>query len=136
MYGGSYTAAFLKRTGADAPKVELGDLELISQKTDFLGLNVYCGEFVRRGSNGEAERIALPSQYPKADISWLNIVPQAMYWGIRHAREVYGVETVYITENGAPYVDQVLPSGEVHDRAGARSEKSPDLAASCHPGGV
>ncbi len=115
LYGGYYTASFLKRAGADAPKVEPGDLELISQKTDFLGLNVYFGEFVRRGSNGEAERIALPSQYPKADISWLSIVPQAMYWGIRHAREVYGVETVYITENGAPYIDRVLPGGEIHD---------------------
>ncbi|HTS16108.1 MAG TPA: GH1 family beta-glucosidase [Verrucomicrobiae bacterium] len=115
LYLGAYPEAFLKRAGADAPKLERGDLELISQKTDFLGLNVYFGEFVRQGADGRAERVALPSQYPKADISWLNIVPQAMYWAVRHARETYGVQTLYITENGAPYVDQVLASGEIHD---------------------
>jgi beta-glucosidase len=93
----------------------MGDLELISQKTDFFGLNVYHGEFVRSTADGQVERIALPVQYPKADISWLNIVPQAIYWSIRHAREVYGVSTFYITENGAPYTDHVRPNGEIHD---------------------
>ena len=43
-----------------------GDLDLISQKTDFLGLNVYFGEFVRRGPDGRVERMALPSQYPES----------------------------------------------------------------------
>lgn len=115
LYHGAYPETFLKAAGAAAPKVEPGDLDLISQKTDFLGLNVYFGEFVRRGMDGRPERLALPSQYPKADISWLNIMPQAIYWAVRHAREAYGVKTFYITENGAPYLDRVLPSGEIHD---------------------
>lgn len=115
MYFGAYTESFLATAGSDAPKVERGDLDLISQKTDFLGLNIYFGEFVRRGVDGRAERMGLPSQYPKADISWLNIMPQAVYWAVRHAHEVYGVATSYITENGAPYIDRVLPSGEIHD---------------------
>lgn len=115
VYFGAYTESFLATAGSDAPKGERGDLDLISQKTDFLGLNIYFGEFVRRGVDGRAERMGLPSQYPKADISWLNIMPQAIYWAVRHAHEVYGVSTSYITENGAPYIDRVLPSGEIHD---------------------
>jgi beta-glucosidase len=115
LFLGDYTAAFLEAAGADAPEVGLGDLELISQKTDFLGLNIYYGDFVRSTADGHVERIALPVQYPKADISWLNIVPQAIYWAIRHAREVYGVSTFYITENGVPYTDHVQPNGEIHD---------------------
>jgi beta-glucosidase len=115
LFFGDYTPAFLEAAGADAPEVGPGDLELISQKTDFLGLNIYYGDFVRGTADGQVERMALPVQYPKADISWLNIVPQAIYWAIRHAREVYGVPTFYITENGAPYPDQVQPNGEIHD---------------------
>jgi beta-glucosidase len=115
VFLGSYTTSFLEAAGADAPAVEPGDLELISQKTDFLGLNVYYGEFVRRGLDGKPESVGLPPQYPKADMPWLNITPQAMYWAIRHAQEVYGVDTFYITENGAAYLDRVGPSGQIHD---------------------
>jgi beta-glucosidase len=115
LFLGAYTDSFLKSAGADAPHVEPGDLALISQKTDFFGLNVYFGDFVRSTVDGQVDRIALPAQYPKADISWLNITPQAIYWAIRHTHEVYGVPTFYITENGAPYVDQVRSNGEIHD---------------------
>jgi len=115
VFLGSYTTSFLEAAGADGPAVEPGDLELISQKTDFLGLNVYYGEFVRGGLDGKPESVALPPQYPKADMPWLNITPQAMYWAIRHAQEAYGVDTFYITENGAAYLDRVGPSGQIHD---------------------
>jgi beta-glucosidase len=115
LYRGSYSDTFLERAGAEAPRVEPGDLELISQKTDFLGLNVYSADFVRSGPAGQVQRMALPAQYPKADVSWLNITPQAIYWAVRLAQEVYGAETTYITENGAPYIDKILPNGEIHD---------------------
>jgi len=115
LFLGTYTPAFLESAGADAPQVGSDDLALISQRTDFFGLNVYFGDFVRSAADGQVERIALPAQYPKADISWLNITPQAIYWAIRHAREVYGVPTFYITENGVPYIDEVRSNGEIHD---------------------
>jgi beta-glucosidase len=115
MFWGRYPESFLESAGDDAPKIEPGDLDLISQRTDFLGLNVYFGQFIRSTPEGRPECLALPAQYPKADISWLNIMPQAVYWAIRHAHEIYGVDTFYITENGAPYVDVVRPDGEIHD---------------------
>ena len=115
LYLGSYTASFLDAAGSDAPQIERGDLELISQRTDFLGLNVYCGDFVRSTPEGRAERVKLPPQYPRADMSWLSITPQAIYWAIRHAREAYGVETFCITENGAAYMDSIGPNGQIDD---------------------
>jgi len=115
LYSGAYTPAFLAAAAADAPHVERGDLELISQKTDFLGLNIYSGQFVRSTPAGRAERVMLPAQYPKADMPWLSITPQAIYWAIRHAHEAYGVETFCITENGAAYPDCVGPQGEIDD---------------------
>ena len=38
-----------------------------------------------------------------------------LYWGIRHASEVFGVKTFYITENGAAFDDAVTPEGEIID---------------------
>jgi beta-glucosidase len=115
LYHGGYRSWLAESGAGEGPRIEPGDLELISQNTDFLGLNVYYGEFVREGPDGKPERVELPPQYPKADMPWLHITPQAMYWAVRHARELYGVKTFYITENGAAYLDRTGPSGQVLD---------------------
>jgi len=115
IYGGGYSAAYLARCGADAPKVAAGDFALISAPTDFLGLNLYTGTFVQAGRNGVAEELPLPAHYPKADSPWLHLAPQVMYWGTRLAQETYGVKEIYITENGCGYNDEPVVNGEVID---------------------
>lgn len=115
IYGGGYSAAYLARCGADAPRVAPGDFALISAPTDFLGLNLYTGTFVRAGRNGAAEELPLPAHYPKADSPWLHLAPQVMYWGTRLAQEAYGVEEIYVTENGCGYNDEPVVNGEVID---------------------
>ena len=115
IYGGGYSRAYLERCGADAPRVEAGDFALIGAPTDFLGLNLYTGTFVRAGRDGAVEEIALPASYPKADSPWLHWAPQVMYWGTRLARECYGAERIYVTENGCGYNDEPVVGGEVHD---------------------
>jgi beta-glucosidase len=115
LYRGWYCDPFLKEAGADAPRVESGDLELIAQPTDFLGLNPYAGDFVRAGRDGRPEVLPFPHQYPRGDLWWLNITPQCVYWAVRHAAEVFGVRSFYITENGAAFDDEVTPAGEVLD---------------------
>jgi beta-glucosidase len=115
IYGCGYSAAYLQRCGNDAPKVRAGDFDLISQPTDFLGLNLYTGPFVRAGAEGKPEELLLPARYPKADSSWLHLAPQVMYWGTRLAQETYGVKSIYITENGCGYNDEPVIKGEVMD---------------------
>ena len=115
IYGGGYSDAYLKRCGADAPKVQAGDFDLISAPTDFLGLNLYTGTFVRAGADGQPQELALPPAYPKADSPWLHLAPQVMYWGTRLAQETYGVKAIYITENGCGYNDEPVVNGEVLD---------------------
>ncbi len=117
IYTGAYPASFLRRLGADRPRVERGDLELISQPTDFLGLNIYTGTFVRAGKRGKPEALALPSEYPRTASPWHGLMPQAIYWGPRLAHEVYGVKKLYVTENGAGYDQEPFAngSGEVLD---------------------
>ncbi len=115
LYRGAYDPAYFKAAGADRPVVAKGDMALIAQPTDFLGLNIYTGEFVRAGKRGAVEKLAFPESYPKADAVWLKIAPQALYWGPRLAAEVYGVKKIYITENGCGYDDAPPVAGEVND---------------------
>ncbi|MHC5541096.1 GH1 family beta-glucosidase [Singulisphaera rosea] len=115
VFLGHYPDTFLKEAGPDAPRVEPGDLEVISQPSDYLGLNIYAGDFVRAGADGLPEVLEFPRQYPKGDLPWLNVTPQSMYWGVRFASEVFGVKTFYMTENGAAFADVVTPEGEVLD---------------------
>src|ERR1700719_3129703 len=44
---GKYTDGYLQREGANAPKVEPGDMKAIGSPLDFIGLNVYTPEYVR-----------------------------------------------------------------------------------------
>ena len=115
LYHGRYPEAFLEAAGRDAPSVAAGDLELIAQPTDYLGLNPYAGDFVRAGPDGRPEVLPFPRQYPRGDLPWLNITPQCLYWAVRFAAEVFGVRTTLITENGAAFDDAMTPGGEVLD---------------------
>ena len=46
-FPGTLSRGVSAQAGADAPRVEPGDMERIALPTDFLGLNVYAGNFVR-----------------------------------------------------------------------------------------
>ena len=115
IHAGGYSPAYLERCGGDAPRVAAGDFALISQPTDFLGLNLYTGTFVRADAQGRPEELPLPAHYPKADSAWLHLAPQVMYWGTRLAHEAYGVKAIYITENGCGYNEEPVVQGEVLD---------------------
>ena len=87
----------------------------IAQPTDYLGLNPYAGEFVRAAADGRPETLPFPRHYPRGDLPWLLVTPQVMYWCTRFAFEVFGVPTIYITENGAAFDDEPTARGEVID---------------------
>ncbi len=115
IFRGRYPDAFLEAAGPDAPEVRPGDLEVISRPTDFLGLNIYAGDFIRSGVGGRPELLPFPRQYPHGDLPWLRITPEVLYWGVRLASEVYGVRAFTITENGAAFDDAPTEAGEVID---------------------
>jgi beta-glucosidase len=115
IYTGRYPSDYLRETGAKRPRVARHDLELISQPTDFLGLNVYSGNFVRANRGGKPELLTLPESYPRADLAWLNHAPQSIYWTLRHAHTLYQPRNLYVTENGAGYEDHPNADGEIID---------------------
>ena len=115
IFRGRYSDDYLRTSGAARPTWKKGDLELISLATDFLGLNIYFGKYVRAGKRGRPEPIKLTPNFPRADSPWLNLVPECLYWGPRLVQEIYGVKSIYITENGAGYNDEPPVGGELFD---------------------
>lgn len=111
VYQGAYPDWFL--AAPDAPEIAAGDMEIIAQPGDFLGLNLYAGYFVRAGAPFQS--LPFPRQFPQGDLPWINVTPQTLYWQIRFAQEVFGVGPVLITENGSAFDDAMTQEGEVLD---------------------
>lgn len=112
---GAYDPLWLEQQGADAPKVEAGDMKQIARPLDFVALNVYTGSYTRAGGKGGFENIEFPPEYPLYNIQWLRHLPDALYWGLRIAQEELGLKTLYISENGCCCGDVLTDKGEVLD---------------------
>lgn len=115
LYRGHYAEEYLAAAGAAQPQVAPDDFGLICGPTDFLGLNIYTGVFVRAGRNGRPEKLPYPARYPRADSPWLQLTPQALYWGPRLVADRYGVSSIYITENGCGYDSEAVIDGQCLD---------------------
>src|SRR3954468_12616643 len=112
VFLGRYPEDGLEFFGAQAPRVQAGDLELISQPVDFCGVNVYQGQHVRAGASGP-EVVPPPVGFPITAFEWL-VTPEAMYWGSRMLWERYK-KPIVITENGISCRDWPSLDGKVHD---------------------
>lgn len=114
---GKYTDWYLKSAGADAPKVTADDLKAISSPLDFVGINVYTGQFVRADESSPTgyTHLSLPKSFPHASSFWLFILPDSIYWGPRHVAKLWGVKELYITENGCSAADDPADDGRVYD---------------------
>ena len=115
---GEYSSQLLDQLGNDTPDIQAGDLDTIHQPIDSLGLNIYTGTYIRAANNSQrCEWIDFPKGYPAMYMPWLQIVPESLYWGIRHVSEALNRPDlpVYITENGCAAQDEVTRSGEVID---------------------
>ena len=133
---GEYPADVRADTAAvtDWSFVQDGDLELIQQPLDALGLNYYNPTVVRAydGSgprleadgHGEgaasawpaAEGVEFPEQPgPVTDMGW-PIDPRGMTELLLRLSRDYPDVALYVTENGAAYPDVVSEDGGVHDQ--------------------
>jgi beta-glucosidase len=132
---GEYPADVLEDTASvtDWSFIRDGDLELICQPIDALGLNYYSPTLVRAHDpalpreeadghgNGTASPwpacadIDFPQQPgPYTDMGW-SIDARGMHeLLVRLSQESPGLD-LYVTENGAAYPDVVSPDGHVHD---------------------
>jgi beta-glucosidase len=114
---GRYTDAYLAAAGADAPKFTQEDLKTISTPLDFVGLNVYTpNNYVQASDDPKGYSIIpVPESFPKMASNWLTIGPEALYWAPKLAAKVWGVKSIYITENGTSGADKPDASGAIND---------------------
>jgi beta-glucosidase len=117
MLEGKYTDEFLKSAGKDAPNYTAEDLSIISSPIDFVGLNVYKPDhYVVAADNEHGFTLApFPASFPHMESTWLNVGPEAMYWAPRHVATLWGVKSIYITENGTSATDKLAADGNVYD---------------------
>ncbi len=117
---GAFSDTFLaeKEAKGELPKdIQDGDWEIISTPVDAVGINLYSGTYVKAAEN-EQGFVDVPcgDSYPKLDMPWLQIVPDAIYWGLRHVRECCGFKgDLFISENGCAHADEVTADGEILD---------------------
>jgi beta-glucosidase len=112
---GRYIDAYLEREGANAPKVQPGDMAAISSPLDFVALNIYAPHWVRAdaGPNGYAV-ISNVASSPRMASPWLVVGPEVAYWGVRMVSEMWKPKALYISENGASADDPVI-NGRIDD---------------------
>ncbi|THF48645.1 GH1 family beta-glucosidase [Allorhizobium terrae] len=118
VFKGEYPAEFMEALGDRMPKIEDGDMEIISQKLDWWGLNYYTPMRVANDPTEGAEFPATVSAPPvsdvKTDIGWEVYAP-ALKSLVENLYDRYTLPVCYITENGACY-NMGVEDGEVDDQ--------------------
>jgi beta-glucosidase len=109
LFKAQYPADVWADLGADAPQVEEGDLALIAQPLDFVGVNYYTRNFSSSGNpwdvRANAKRVT--------DMGW-EVFPQGLTELLVRLHQDYAPRALLVTENGSAFVDTVT-DGQVHD---------------------
>jgi beta-glucosidase len=124
LFKGEYPRELWKQMKFFQPEIEDGDMELISEPADFIGLNVYSREFavykwyipflktwLIEESVPEREFVKDNIQY--TSMGW-EVYPDCIYESLKVIKDEYGNPPVYVTENGAAFTDEVS-NGRVAD---------------------
>ena len=107
---GHYPPAIAKLHEANPIDIHPGDMALIAQRLDLLGINHYSRNLVR---NGQQIKPVTGSEYTETE--W-EICPPAFGRLLRKIKREYpNLPPLYITENGAAFKDEIGPDGDVHD---------------------
>jgi beta-glucosidase len=109
LFGRGYPADVLQHLGADAPRVDAGDMEVIAASMDFLGVNYYTRNMASAGERVDTGRGGLDV----TDMGW-EIYPQGLTQLLLRLHHDWPVPPMYVKENGAAFKD-TLSGGRVHD---------------------
>ena len=118
MVLGRYPDAYLSGNATHLPacltaSTLADDLRLIAQPLDFVGVNQYQCERVRRGADERPELVPFPEGFATTTMEWA-VEPTTMYWMPKWLHERYQLP-LYITENGVAVSDWVSLDGRCHD---------------------
>jgi len=110
IFAGYYHPEWIEAAGETMSEIKPGDMALISQKLDFLGINSYSRSVI---SANQGRISPIPgSEY--TEMNWEVCAP-AFRRVLNRMNNNYRLPPIYITENGAAYKDVVTPNGKIHD---------------------
>ncbi|MEY2690524.1 MAG: hypothetical protein RL375_4724 [Pseudomonadota bacterium] len=109
LFKGAYPDDVLAFLGADAPRVEAGDLQAIHAPMDFLGLNYYSRTVASAGTPWDVHS----SGRAVTEMGW-EVYPEGLTELLLRLQRDYAVPPLFVTENGGAFKDQFV-DGRVHD---------------------
>ncbi|HEU5367388.1 MAG TPA: family 1 glycosylhydrolase, partial [Ktedonobacterales bacterium] len=115
VFKGSYPLEGLALAGLPAPQIEAGDLDIISQPIDFLGVNYYS----RNIAKGSASSDGIQEGAEHTTMGW-EVYPDGLRVLLEWIQQRYAPKAIYITENGAAFEDTLRADGAVEDEARQR----------------
>lgn len=89
------------------------DVDGMAPPLDFLGTNIYQGEVIQAGPDGQPKKVSFAAGSPLTAFKW-GVTPGALRWCPRFLYERYHLPVV-ITENGMSNPDWVHEDGTVPD---------------------
>lgn len=118
LFKGSYPEMLFDWIDSHAPKIEDGDLKVISEPIDFLGVNYYFTEAISFAQwGGFLKFSSTPVSAPGwgyTEMGW-GINPPGFKSVLLDIKENYGNPKIYITENGCAFKDIPDDNGFVSD---------------------
>jgi beta-glucosidase len=113
VLGKGYPETVLKELKLPFP-IKSGDMELISQPVDFIGVNYYTEHPVGADRKALCKYATKPSWQETTGMGW-PIVPGGLRRQLLWVHSISGGLPIYITENGCAQPDELGPDGRVHD---------------------
>jgi beta-glucosidase len=100
--------------GPVLPFVNDDDLVTIAAPLDFLGVNYYSRTVLAAGPDGEPRAEPPVPSDQLTEMGW-EVYPDGLVEVLERVTRDYGVPSLYVTENGAAYVDPAPEDGRIAD---------------------
>ncbi|GAB1483156.1 GH1 family beta-glucosidase [Treponema sp.] len=126
LYRGSYPEELWKRAILFRPRIEEGDMDLITTKTDFIGLNYYSREKAKydffmpiihasiSGTDPDQKQCIDSEGKQRTSMGW-EIYPEGLYECLTKVKDIGNNPDIYITETGGAFDDELGADGKVRD---------------------
>jgi len=118
LVGRGYPQDMVNDYGDAMEFVKTGDMDVMSVPVDFMGVNYYTRNIARSEKISEAENapctVICGDEITEMD--W-EVYPEGLYKTLGRLYFDYDFPAIYITENGAAFIDEVGADGEVDDPA-------------------
>lgn len=105
IFDGAYPSIIEQLEDNQKPVILEGDMDIISQPVDYLGINFYTRAVYRAVEDEHYFEIP-PTDVPLTDMGW-EIYPQAFTALLTDLNSRYNLPPIYITENGCAMPDNI-----------------------------